>query len=357
VIRQRTVLLTLDWPDRYLATVEAELAPAQIVRRDRRDRAGIARDLRHANVALLADDPDASVTECTGLEWLHVDHAGIERSARPELLARGVRVTSSSGRSAPALAEHAFFFLLALTYRVDGLLAAQRQRRWDQAVLAGSTALRGATLGLIGLGHTGREVVERAAAFGMRIIVHRRRDVPAPPGVERVDSSDRGDTPMRLLAESDAVVLACSLNDRSHHLIGAAELATMKRSAVLVNVARGALVDETALARALRRKEIAGAGLDVFAVEPLPRSSPLWRAPNLLVTPHLTPPLADRVERSAAIVLANATRFREGRPLLNALTMSDAYTGPSAATGPSFPLRLASRTLGRIRTRRSRRRR
>ena len=125
---------------------------------------------------------------------------------------------------------------------------------------------------------------------------------------------------------SDFVVLATPLSDATHHLIGARELALMKSTAVLVNMARGGVVDETALIETMRAGGIAGAGLDVFAQEPLPADSPLWDLPNVAITPHTTPQVPDRTGRSLEMIVENVQRFRAGEPLLNLLTPADIYT-------------------------------
>jgi phosphoglycerate dehydrogenase-like enzyme len=120
-------------------------------------------------------------------------------------------------------------------------------------------------------------------------------------------------------------VLACSLNDSSRRIIDRDAFTAMKSTARLINIARGSLVDEQALLDALTNERIAGAGLDTFCVEPLPGNSPLWDAPNVLITPHFTPPLADRTERSLEIIADNKRRFLNGESMLNRLTTADTY--------------------------------
>jgi phosphoglycerate dehydrogenase-like enzyme len=144
--------------------------------------------------------------------------------------------------------------------------------------------------------------------------------------VDKVYSQAAGDSIDPLLEQSDFVVLALPLSDRTHHMIGDGELRRMKRTAHIVNMARGAVIDEAALLEALREGRIAGAGLDTFGVEPLPADSPLWDAPNTLVTPHFTPQVPDRTGRSLYIICENLRRYRAGEPLLNQLTSDDVYT-------------------------------
>jgi phosphoglycerate dehydrogenase-like enzyme len=159
----------------------------------------------------------------------------------------------------------------------------------------------------------------------MRVLGHRRRAVETP-GVDVLTASDRGEGIDDLLRESDFVVLAVPLSDTTHHLIGPRELGLMKPGAVIVNIARGSVIDEPALIETLRAGKILGAGLDVFDKEPLPADSPLWDLPNVLITPHLTPSVPDRTGNSLEIVLENARRYRIGEPMVNLLAREDIYT-------------------------------
>jgi phosphoglycerate dehydrogenase-like enzyme len=236
-------------------------------------------------------------------------------------------VTGSAGRSAPALAQHAFFLALSLTFDVRSLLDQQARHRWGGIPgYEDRTALWGKTLGIVGLGHTGRSMAALGKAFGMRVVALRRRACEAPPEVDRQLAIDAGDTLDPLLDESDVVMLATQLTDETHHLIGAPELARMKPTALLVNMARGPVVDQDALVRALQAGEIAGAGLDVTDPEPLADDSPLWDLPNVVITPHMTPKLPDRTQRSIDLIVENVDRYRRGDTLLNALTPRDLFT-------------------------------
>jgi phosphoglycerate dehydrogenase-like enzyme len=319
----RVVLLTVRWAEEYVARLRQALGDVEMVRAQ--DRAEIERALQRADVAILSGDLDDRYADAPNLRWVHCDHAGLNKSARPWVFERGLLVTSSSGRSAPALAEHAILFLLLFSYRFPAFLEAQRQHRWG---IEGQNELRGLigrTVGIVGLGNTGQELASRAQALKMRVLGYRRRAEDVP-GVDRLYAAERGDALDDLLREADFVVLATPLSDATHHLIGARELGLMKRSAVLVNMARGGVVDEAALLSALREGRIAGAGLDTFAVEPLPPDSPLWDAPNVLITPHTTPQVPDRTARSLEMITENIRRYRAGERLLNLLTPADVYT-------------------------------
>ncbi len=240
------------------------------------------------------------------------------------------------------------FFMLALAYDFPAFHAAQRARRWGIPRQDSLRALSGQTVGILGLGHIGSAVARRCKAFEMRVLGFRRRDAPAPAGVDRVSCVERGESFVPILQESDFVVLALPLTDATHGMIGAAELARMKPTAFLINIARGALTDEAALAQALKAGRLAGAGLDAFATEPLPRSSPLWTAPRTLITPHVTPRLADRTERSIAIISENIRRYRAGETLLNLLTEREMYTRGAPQSPVTSPLRRLYRRARRV---------
>jgi phosphoglycerate dehydrogenase-like enzyme len=287
-------LATVGWAAAYLERLRACLGADEFVHT--RDPAQIGRVLERADVAVLSGDLDDRHLAAPRLRWVHCDQAGLNRSARPAVFEKGLLVTSSSGRSAPALAEHAFAFMLAFAYRLPSFLAAQREHTWGIPGQDELRALYGRTVGVIGLGNTGREVVTRAKAFGMRTLGY-RRSAEDVPGLDRLYAHARGETLDELLRESDFVVLATPLSDATAHLIGARELGLMRPHAVLVNLARGGVVDEAALVEALRGGRIGGAGLDVFEREPLPPESPFWELPNVLITPHTTPQLPDRTGR------------------------------------------------------------
>ncbi len=329
--------------------LKAELAPAQVICANRFDIPRIANALQCADVAFLSGDLDERFLRAPGLKWVHCDHAGLERSSFPEVFERNLLVTSAAGRSAPALAEHAMFFMLALSFRYARFYDAQRERRWGVQGQNDLRALRGQTLGIVGLGHTGTELASYAKAFGMRVVAYRRCS-EKPPQVDHLYSADRGDSLIPLLQQSNFVVLAISLSDQTYHLIGSREIALMGPGSHLINMARGGLIDEQALVDALYAGRLAGAAIDVAEEEPLSRKSLLWDVPNLLITPHVTPQLSDRGDRALHILLDNIHRYRKGIPLLNQLTRSDIFSQSSPAAvvqsrGGRFKARI--RHLGR----------
>jgi len=322
-----TVLVTVPYTGWHLEKLRNAFAPAKFIQLNKDDTVGIAKALKEADVAILQGDVSEQIMEGSKLRWIHCDHAGINLSARPEVFERGLLLTGSAGRSGPVLAEHIFFLTLSLIYNSHGLHDAQKSHIWGG--IPGYEDRRGLyskTMGIIGMGYTGKELAMRAKAFGMRVLGYRRSVTEVPAGVDKLFCSDRGENIYELLKESDVVVLSIRLSDETYHLIGERELKLMKSTAFLINMARGHVVDENALVTALRDGIIGGAGFDTFEQEPLPADSPIWDAPNMVITPHCTPEMPDLVARSLDIICENVKRYRQGKPLLNALVPRDVYT-------------------------------
>jgi len=320
------VLITLPYQGRHWEKIAEALSPAQIVRCREEDVEAILAQIQDADVAILADDISEAVRDAgKKLRWVHCNHAGINNSARPEIFARNIILTSSSGRSAPVLAEHAFFLMLSLVYQARLREELQKKHQW-LPIYQGTKGLYGKTLGIIGLGHTGKEVALRGKAFGMEVWAYERSFAEAPENVERYFQQEKGDDLHEFLGGCDVVVLSLRLSDESYHMIDRKAFAAMKDGALLINMARGAIVDEQALAEALSEGWIAGAGCDVFEVEPLPAESPLWDLPNMIITPHCTPAVPDIAANCVRIITENIRRYRAGEDLLNAVTRKDVYT-------------------------------
>lgn len=320
----RTVLVTANYDGAHWHRLEEALAPAHIIRVDRRDEIALEAGIAQADVAIVRGDLDSRYLGRERLRWVHCDHAGIEKSARPEVFESGLLVTGSAGRSAPALAEHAMLFMLALCYHFPRFLDAQRQHKWGIEGQGELRGLIGKTVGILGLGHTGQELATRCKAFGMEVLAWRRRAQPHA-AVDHLFVADNGDGIDVMLRRSDFVVLALPLSDQTWHLLGEREFACMKNSAFVVNMARGDIIDEPALLKALQDGEIAGAGLDTFGEEPLPSSSSLWNAPNVLITPHVTPQVPDRTGTALDILCENIRCYRADETLLNLLRPEDIY--------------------------------
>lgn len=260
------------------------------------------------------------------LRYIHVTAAGVNQLCYPAMVESDVVVTNASSVMSVPTAEHAMALMLAIAKRFPSAVRHQQQSHWAQTEIALEQPtiqeLQGATLGLVGLGSIGQELATRARPFGMRLIAVKR---DASTGHEWADRVLPPDGLHEMLAAADYVVLAAPQTDATRKMMGAPEFAAMKPTAYLINVARGALVDEAALYEALNGKRIAGAACDVFEEEPLPPESPLWTAPNLLITPHLAATTAKLWERHAQLMEDNVSRYLEGRPLRNVVDKRSGY--------------------------------
>lgn len=283
---------------------------------------------------LPADVFDRILARAPNLRWVHSATAGVERALTPASLARGLVITNARGVFSRPIAEYVLLMILAISRRLPQLLELQEERTWQPLE---AREMRDVTVGIVGLGSIGRAVGALATAFGCRVIATRRRtdDGGVPTGEDAQDDSPLGavsldrvlppDRLPELLAESDFVVLAAPLTGDTRGMIGEGALAGMKRGSWLINVARGELVDERALLRALRDGPIGGAVLDTFAHEPLPPSSPLYDADNVILTPHTSWSSGRVLDRSIDLFCDNLRRYAAGHPLLNVVDSSAGY--------------------------------
>ena len=272
--------------------------------------------------------PESIIRSGTNLRWIHSGTAGVSGAITTALRESGVVFTNSAGVHAPAVAETVIGMMLHFARGFDVAVRAQSSAEWrvEPFERAPSIAreLAGATLGIFGYGGIGREVARRAVAMGMHVVAVRRRG-GGPMGDEHATVLTGRDGLERMLGESDYVLLSAPETRETRGAISANAIERMKRDAVLINVARGALMNEEALLRALRDGALRGAALDVFATEPLPPSSPLWRLPNVLVTPHVSAFTARFWEREAALLLDNLRRYLKGQPLRNVVDLAAGY--------------------------------
>jgi phosphoglycerate dehydrogenase-like enzyme len=247
--------------------------------------------------------------------------AGVDAILTPDLVRSDVVLASEKGGVGIHLAEHAFALLLGLT---RGLHTAIRDPdyRHRESIRLVQRELHELTMGVLGLGGTGREVATRALAFGMRVLAVDIEDVPAVPGLAALWKPDRMDD---LLAESDAVVICLPLTKATHHLFSRDLFHRMKRTAILINVTRGAIVYGDDLMAALAEGLIWGAGLDVTDPEPLPPGHPLWTHPRVIVTPHTAGGSPRRAGRVIDTFCENLRRLRAGQPLLAIIDKEKGY--------------------------------
>ncbi len=273
---------------------------------------------------LAADAFERLLARAPDLRWVHSAAAGVERLLAPAGQARALTITNARGVFSRPIAEYVVMMVLAVSRRLPQLLELAAERTWQP--LEGRE-LRDTTLGIVGFGSIGRAVTELAAPFGPRIIATRRSgparpgEPPLPAGVELVGPEAFGE----VVAASDFVILAVPLTPETEDLVDDRVLALMKPTAWLVNVARGRLIVERALLRALRDGTIAGAVLDAFREEPLPPDSPFYGLPNAIVTPHTAWSSGRVLDRTVELFAENLRRYAAGEPLLNTVDAGAGY--------------------------------
>jgi D-2-hydroxyacid dehydrogenase (NADP+) len=266
------------------------------------------------------------LTDAKKLKWIHSTAAGVKQLMYQELRDSGILVTNPSGVFSVPMAEHTMGLLLALARNFPDSVRQQDRARWSQQELWDKpqhlTELNGQVLLIVGYGSIGHEVAKRARAFDMRVWGVTRSGEGDRTNLERLFSAAQLTD---ALPEADYVLLCAPETSETEHLMGAAQLAKTKRGAKLINVGRGSLLDEAALVRALESGALRGAALDVAQTEPLPAESPLWKAPNLMMTPH-TSAVSDRLwHRETALLMELLERWFDGRELFNRVDFARGY--------------------------------
>ena len=332
------VLMTMQFPEMLLNKIRA-----------------VSPDIRLFYAPLKKDDPlpsnvvtDTKVLytftalpspeEAPALRWVQFHSAGIDHIQGHPLLDADIAITTTSGIHAVPIAEYVMASILAWAHRLPRMFAYQRQSvwpggRWSKFV---PQELRGTTIGIIGYGSIGREVARIARTFGMRVLATKRDprritdegfrlDAAGDPDGEFPDRVYPAAATRSMLPECDFIVICVPLTPETRHMIDGEALRAMKPTAYLVNVSRGGLIDEGALIEALEKGWIAGAGLDVFEVEPLSADNPLWKMSNVIISPHVAGFTPRYDERATDLFTRNLRRYLEGRPLLNLVNKDVGY--------------------------------
>ncbi len=266
------------------------------------------------------------------LRWVQSPTASLEHYVFPELIAHACTLSNMRGLFSDVIADHVFGYIICFARNFHIYVRQQQQACWSPVggenersnFVSGPGTISGldrahlhladCTLGIVGLGKIGEEIAQRGRAFGMRVVAVDAVRQDAPSGVEWLGPPQK--LP-QLLAESDFVVIAAPHTPQTERLFGQLQFQQMKQTAYLINIGRGAIVDLTSLCSALDQGGIAGAGLDVFEIEPLPREHPLWRMENVILTPHVAGCSPRIAERHLEVLLDNIGRFRRGEPLQN----------------------------------------
>jgi len=277
-------------------------------------KAEILRGLAPVEIMLVQANTTREYYEAApGLKWVQVIAAGVERLAEEGLLRRGFQVTNIKGLSAPAIAEWVLGTMVMLEKGLHTSVRDQVEHRWGRHFVG---ELTGKTVGIVGMGAIGRETSRRARVFGMRVVATRRTAAAgaSDPDCDEILSHSNLD---HLLEQSDYVVLCVPLTPETQHLIGESQFRKMKPNAKIINVARGQVIDQDALIRALKKGTIAGAALDVTEPEPLPAESELWDLPGVIITPHISGSIDNYVGRANEVFTDNLRRYLAGEPLNN----------------------------------------
>lgn len=275
-----------------------------------------SRHLADAEVLYAWKFPPPLYAKARRLRWLQVMGAGVESALVPELPA-GITVTRAPGVFGPWMAEYVLGWCAWVTQRMATYRAAQRERRWIASVVP--DRLQGKTLAVVGMGDIGRVIARAARGLGMQVVGVSRSGRAAPAAHRVYPTSGLP----RALGEADFVVLVVPLTEATRGLIGARELNAMRPTAWLINVARGAVVEEAALVETLASRRIGGAVLDVFTQEPLPPDHPLWALDNVVITPHISGPSIP--EEIAPVFNENLARFLAGRRLRHVVDRGKGY--------------------------------
>lgn len=323
--------MTLRFDDALVDEVRA-VSPRLQVRQQsiQHDRAEISEFLRGDEEILYCMTPPRDLARAPNLKWVQLHSAGVDHLRGHPIWQTEIVVTTTSGIHAVPIGEFTFALLLALARKLPKMVRLQERGEWPRnrwEMLSG-LELRGKTIGIVGYGSIGRQVA-RIAKYGFNMyVVAMRRTMQAPrrrysePGVGDPD----GTLPERWFAPNeitemarvcDMLVLAAPATEETRGMIGEAQLRAMKPHALLINIARGELIDDRALVIALKEGWIAGAGLDAFAIEPLPRGHQLWHMDNVIISPHVSGATGKYDERAAALFSENLRRYLTGLPLLN----------------------------------------
>jgi phosphoglycerate dehydrogenase-like enzyme len=311
------ILITHNAADRHISAIQAAVPQAEIV--VAREEAEVAAHMPSAHVIWGSNYLPELLPQCQNLAFVQVSSAGVDRLlSQSELLEHPVQLINARGIHGTTIAEHVFLLMLALARQFPAMQRAQQEHEWIRVT---PQLLANKTLGIIGYGSIGQAIGQRAKAFGMRVLATRR----SPEPDQWADEVWGNDRLHELLPLCDYLVLATPLTPETTHLIGAKELALCKQSAVLINIARGPVVDEPALIAALQNGTIAAAGLDVLYREPLTADSPLWDMQQVIITPHMAGHMPDYDDNVVDILVENLRRYQAGQPLINVVDKKAGY--------------------------------
>lgn len=333
------VLITIPFPDPLIASLR-EISPRlQITMLKASKIEDVPSDVWGSVEILYTNRVIPTVEQAPGLRWIQFHWAGVEHVIDTPILRKPDLVaTTLSGAAAPQMAEYILTMLLAMGRRLPDLFANQKRAEWprDRWDRFAPIELRASTVGIVGYGSIGRQVARLLQPFGTNVLATKRDarhpedydfipDGTGDPSGAFVHRLYPAEALRSMLKECDFVVITVPKTPATQNLISSDELAVLKPSAVLIDVSRGGIVDHDALIQVLRDKKIGGAALDVFPEEPLPAASPLWKFPNVIITPHISGNTLFYDERAGQVFSANLQRYLTGQPLLNRIDVERGY--------------------------------
>ncbi|MGH7926107.1 MAG: D-2-hydroxyacid dehydrogenase [Candidatus Binatus sp.] len=333
------IISTVALQPAHRAAILSAIPDAELADRQCRTPAEVDEFVSSGCDVLLTFRMPNDLAECArGLKWIQLLSAGADHVLGGPLKGSAIPVTTASGIHATPIAEYTIASMLAYAHRIHLAIRAQTRREWMRsgAFMGSVDEIRGRTLGIVGYGSIGRETARLAAAFGMKVLALKRDPFDrADPGWCPAGLGDpEGKIPARffgpkeretILRESDYVSVTLPLTNHTRKFIGERELAAMKPGAYLVNIGRGEVIDQRAMAAALSAAKIGGAGLDVFEREPLEDSSPLWDLENVILTPHISGANRGYIDKACELFAENLKRFAANRPLLNQVDTNLGY--------------------------------
>jgi phosphoglycerate dehydrogenase-like enzyme len=324
------VLITLPFPEPLVERLAAVSHQLKIHVHPVRSAEELPEELLPETEILYTLSALPELEEAPKLRWVQLHLTGVDHVVEHSLMHSEVMITTLSGASAPQVAEFALMCILAQSRRLPVMLKDEAGVRWsaDRFKSYRSIELRGSTVGIVGYGSIGREVARLCRAFGARVLAT-KRDLKHPKdegymleglGDPEDEVPDRLYPPQAvgsMISDCDFIVVTVPLTPETRGMIDAQVFEGMKSTAYLVDMSSGGVVDHGALVEALNEKRLAGAALDVYPVEPLPESSPLWSMPNVILSPHVAGSSDHYYERAVDLFVENLHRYRAGRPLLN----------------------------------------
>jgi len=314
----RAIWLRVKLPEKDLSLLRSDFSSCELMT-EPEDAIGTEQLQRIEGVFTEEVLPESLVQQMPRLKWLHVTRGGVNAYLTPSVKARPIQVTGSKGIHGTVFSEFALACILMLAKRLPDCIAAQREKRWQKLA---PSEIEGETLGIVGLGTAGSARARKAKTLGMRVLATKRTSTIEPEFVDRLGTPE---FLPQLLAESDFVVLLLASVPSTFNIIGENELRRMKPTAYLIYLTGGRSIEETLLVRALNEGWIAGAVLDAFARQPLPKASELWTLRNVIITPRIAGITSEKWPALLPIFRENLGRFLTGEPLQNVVTKDLGY--------------------------------